>query len=448
MILRMGFSDMISKIISIENMQPKKIQSELLFTNVFVGDTQNAKPPLMLGFQPTEISAIGAMLTACISFFLAIHTIKKYSSDKRDEKKYKQLEEKRLLARVAQEKIENFYGPFNALLEESRLIYEHFAIDEKDKSKQSATHFRTLPHLIKINSKKNNDFDDHDRELLSQITDISDTIVKLIEKNSGCVDNPELHTLLGKLIAHYRIFKCAADGKLNRNSSNLEDIVFPLEINGALENEIRKLKNIINFPLDNIKTIKINKSIDFYNKNHIEYYKKTYSIDMNNIYSKVRNRFKRGGFVLDAGCGVGRDSQYFIKQGYKVTSFDASQKMVDLCNQYPFAFCEKLNFNEIDFPPKFDLVWACASLLHLNESEFKQAIYRLYKSMRHGGIIYFSLKKNINVDTQRDFYYYDEEKINNLFVVDLKMSREDAWDTASNMPGAGDVFINYIFSKQ
>ncbi len=439
---------MVYKIISIENMQPKNTNSELTFTNIFVGDTQNAKPPLLLGFQPTEISALGAMLTTCVSLFLAIHTIKKYSTDKRDEKRSKILEEKRLQAKAAQEKIENFYGPLNALLEESRLIYEHFAINEKEKSINSGTHFRTLPHLIKINSMKTNAFDDHDKELLSQITAISDTIVKLIETSSGCVDNPELHTLLGKLIAHYRIFKCAADGKLNRNNSNLDDIVFPLEINGALENEIRKIKNIINYHVENKKQKKVNKSIDFYNKNHIIYYKKTYSIDMGDIYSRVRNRFKRGGFVLDAGCGVGRDTQYFIKHGYKVTSFDASQKMVDMCNQYPFAFCELLNFNEIDFPPKFDLVWACASLLHLKESEFKQAIYRLYKSMRHGGIIYFSLKKNINVDKQRDFYYYDEEKIKNLFIADLKMSREDFWETASTMPGASDIFVNYIFRKQ
>ncbi len=433
---------------NLNNFEIAKIASDCLLTHVIIGPAQGEKNSTLFGFQPAEISALGAMFTTLISLLLAIHTIKKYSADKRDEQNSKLLERKISEAKAAQEKIEKFYGPFNALLEESRVIYEHFAINEKEKSKQSGSYFRTLPYLIKINSHENTEFDEHDKQLLSQIIGISDSIVKLIETNSGFVDNPELHTLLGKLIAHYRILKCAADGKLNKNDSNLDDIVFPLEINGALENEIRKLKKTINFHKTNKNKININKSIRYYDNNYIEYFKKTYSIDMSDVYLRVRQHFKRGTFVLDAGCGVGRDTQYFIKHGYKVTSFDASQKMVDLCNQYPFAFCERLDFNEIDFPSKFDLVWACASLLHLNESEFKNAIYRLYKSMRHGAIIYFSLKNHPKKDKKRDFYHYDDEKIDDLFIVDLGMSKVDCWDTISNMQEANDTFKNYIFRKQ
>ncbi len=168
---------------------------------------------------------------------------------------------------------------------------------------------------------------------------------------------------------------------------------------------------------------------------------------MSNIYNRVIEHFKKGTFVLDAGCGVGRDTEYFIRHGYKVTSFDAAQKMVDLCNQYPFAFCELLNFDEVDFPPKFELVWACASLLHLSKNEFKDAIFRLYKSMKKDGIIYFSLKKHGSHDKKRDFYYHSNSEIMNIFTTKLKMTHIDTWDTASNMPGANDSFVNYIFKK-
>src|SRR5262249_8509426 len=37
------------------------------------------------------------------------------------------------------------------------------------------------------------------------------------------------------------------------------------------------------------------------------------------------NRF--GGRILDAGCGAGRDTRYFIERGFMVVSFDASEGM-------------------------------------------------------------------------------------------------------------------------
>lgn len=425
----------------------QRVNSDSVSTIIYIKPEKTINPSNILGFQPVEISALGAVITSIVSVFLAIHTIKKYGNDRREQQNIILRERKVSSATIAKEKIEKFYGPFNSLLEESRIIYGHFALKEKNNISKAGGYFRTLRYLIQGNDLKNNVLDEHDRELLVQIIDISDKISILIEKNSGYVDNPELHTLLGKLIAHYRILKCAAHGKLNKDNSDLEEIVFPLEINGALDNEIRKLKKTIDFDSINKAPKKINKSIKFYNKNHIEYFQKTYSIDMSNIYNRVRRHFKKGTFVLDAGCGVGRDTEYFIKHGYKVTSFDAAQKMVDLCNQYPFAFCELLNFDEVDFPPKFELVWACASLLHLNKKDFKDAIFRLYKSMKKDGIIYFSLKKHGGHDKKRDFYYHSDSEIMKIFTTNLKMAHIDTWDTSSNMPGANDSFVNYIFKK-
>ncbi|WP_371920416.1 methyltransferase domain-containing protein [Rickettsia sp. TH2014] len=31
--------------------------------------------------------------------------------------------------------------------------------------------------------------------------------------------------------------------------------------------------------------------------------------------------------MLDAGCGVGRDTKYFLGLGYQVTAFDGSSEM-------------------------------------------------------------------------------------------------------------------------
>ncbi|WP_226860712.1 methyltransferase domain-containing protein [Dickeya dianthicola] len=289
-----------------------------LTTNMYIEPTPSATSKGLWGSQPAELSAIASCITALVSLFIAIHTVSKYREDKLEQQKIILRERKLTLANNAKEKIEKFFGPLNSLLEESRIIYSHFALKEKEKLKADGEYFRTLRYLIQNNSHENNELDTHDKELLLQIIDISDKVTLLIESNSGLVDNPELHTLLGKLIAHYRILKCAERGLLSKDNSDLEDIVFPLEINGALDSEIRKLQVIIDFDLKlNTEELK-NNNITFYDQKYIDYFKRTASLDMSDIYSEVRGHFKPGGSILDAGCGVGRDTEYFIKHGYKV----------------------------------------------------------------------------------------------------------------------------------
>jgi len=428
--------------------KPVNIQSTQNFSISCTQSKQIEQPNNLLGMKTAEISAIGALLTTALSLIVAFSTIYKYSVDIRHQQKINDQDKKRRQADDARDKIEKFYGPCSALLEESSIIYSHFALKEKMELQSQGEYFRTLRYLT-----LNNGQDDdkkllpHDEELLNQIVIISGKIIVLVEQQSGLVENPELHKLLGKLCAHYRMVELASKGRLKNQSEHLEDIVFPLEINGAIENEIRKLQNIINPPPK--KNIPKSKTIAYYNKKPFEYYQQTYFVDMSDVYKKVRKHIKNGGNILDAGCGVGRDTEYFIKHGFKVTSFDASSEMVELCNQYYFAYCELNDFNKINYPAKFDLVWACASLLHLSGIDFKDALYRLHKATKHEGILYFSLKKTMkNNHDGRDFYLIDQNTIDRICIGELRMRKLEQWEIKSGVIGSTEVFINYIYKKE
>ncbi|SVB60985.1 uncharacterized protein METZ01_LOCUS213839, partial [marine metagenome] len=112
----------------------------------------------------------------------------------------------------------------------------------------------------------------------------------------------------------------------------------------------------------------IDKTIDFYNKNAENYCSKTIGIDLTQIYEKFLKYIPKQGAILDLGCGSGRDSLYFLNNGFDVTSMDASIEMVKLSSKLINQKTIHRKIEDIDFKDKFDGIWACASLLHINKN--------------------------------------------------------------------------------
>ncbi len=441
---------------------------ELNYTEIVVPSCdKKEKTNSLFDLPTTDITAITSTFTVLISLLVAFFTIRKYSKDHEHQSLLLKREREKEEILKAKEKIERFYGPINSLLEESRIIYQYFAIDEKKLCKENGSYFRALRFFTapdKNNSKLNflnkihtstiksgsDKLTSHDRELFSHIIDISDKITDLIENQSGYVDNPALHILLGKLTAHYRIVKSAFEGKLLEHDTHLDDVVFPLEVNGAINSEINKLLLVINNQGIDENSNSNSNNIKYYDENCIAYNNTTKKVDMDAIYKKIREYVANGSNILDAGCGAGRDTEYFIRHGFKVSSFDASINMVNICNEYPFAFCEHKDFSSINYPQLFDLVWASASLLHLNKIEFESAVQKLFKAIKPNGYFYFSLKiKNKNSSKNKDtrtFYYHSKDDITKLLEEEFKMDKVEIWNTKSSLNN-DDTFVNYLYKK-
>ena len=57
-------------------------------------------------------------------------------------------------------------------------------------------------------------------------------------------------------------------------------------------------------------------TIEYYNKNAKEYFDTTINGDMKKAYDLFLKDLEKGSLILDFGCGSGRDSKYFIENGY------------------------------------------------------------------------------------------------------------------------------------
>ena len=60
-------------------------------------------------------------------------------------------------------------------------------------------------------------------------------------------------------------------------------------------------------------------SEEYYNENADDFYN-TCDVDLSDIYIKFEKYLPKKATILDAGCGSGRDSKYFLSKGYECIS--------------------------------------------------------------------------------------------------------------------------------
>lgn len=131
-------------------------------------------------------------------------------------------------------------------------------------------------------------------------------------------------------------------------------------------------------------------SLAYYNANAAGYSEATLNVDMSAIRTRFLQHIPRGGRILDAGCGSGRDTLAFIKDGYAVRAFDGSTRMAERASIYSGLECEVLRFQDVAFDQEFDGIWSCAALLHVQKAEMKDVLRRLIRSLKLGGLSPFS----------------------------------------------------------
>ena len=157
----------------------------------------------------------------------------------------------------------------------------------------------------------------------------------------------------------------------------------------------------------------------------------------------------QGQPILDAGCGSGRDALAFKRLGYPVYAFDASTalaaKASDLLGQ-PVAV---QRFQEFAGETEYAGIWACASLLHVTETELPDAFARLWQALLPGGVLYCSFKYG---DTERckDGRHFTDANEARLgqWAGDLPaLSQSIYWITEDRRPERTEQWLNVLLFK-
>jgi SAM-dependent methyltransferase len=97
-----------------------------------------------------------------------------------------------------------------------------------------------------------------------------------------------------------------------------------------------------------------------------------------------------GGHILDAGCGHGDPIiARLLERGFQVTGSDFSPEMLRRAvQQFPQARYLQSTITEIDQEAAFDGVCSFNSLLYLDPIDLFNAIHRLHRALKPGGLLF------------------------------------------------------------
>lgn len=195
-----------------------------------------------------------------------------------------------------------------------------------------------------------------------------------------------------------------------------------------------------------------NTTLDFYNNNYNDYYNNTVSVDLSKIYLQFTKTLPKAASILDLGCGSGRDSLYFKNEGYKVTAIDGSEKLAELASNLIEQDVIVSKFEELEIKDRFDGIWACASLLHLDYVELEKLLIKLEAALVNNGILYMSFKYGSTEfidDKGRYFNLYTEEKLTTLLDKVSSLEIIKIFKTIDVIPGREDViWLNILCKKK
>lgn len=149
------------------------------------------------------------------------------------------------------------------------------------------------------------------------------------------------------------------------------------------------------------------KTLQYYNVNAESFAANTVAVDFSQIQQEFLSTLPPGANILDFGCGSGRDTKYFLEQGYKVDAIDGSPMLCKLASTHTGIKVRQMLFQELHAKEKYDGIWACASILHVAKNELPDILQRMHNALKPDGIIYASFKYG-DFEGERNGRYFSD----------------------------------------
>lgn len=192
-------------------------------------------------------------------------------------------------------------------------------------------------------------------------------------------------------------------------------------------------------------------TLNYYDANAIKFVNETINVDFEDVQKKFITKLPSKAYILDFGCGSGRDTKYFLEKGFKVNAIDGSLELCILASKFTGIDVKHLYFQDLCEKEKYDGIWACASILHLEMRDLRAVFLKMVDALKINGVIYTSFKYG-NFEGNRNGRYFtnmDETKFANFIKEYNNIMVEELWVTTDVRPERSEEkWLNLILRKK
>lgn len=194
-------------------------------------------------------------------------------------------------------------------------------------------------------------------------------------------------------------------------------------------------------------------NIDYYNA-HASYFSERFNklVGVSHLREKFLSLLPENAHILDAGCGSGRDTKYFLDQEYQVTAFDAAEELVKLAHNHTNHPISTMTFAEMTYKEEFDGIWAMASLLHIPQMALPKILEEnILPALKPQGIFYFCFKYGQGESFHNGRYFTDhnEESLHALLSSFEDIKILEIWQQKDGNPDRqGMLWVNGLVQKK
>ena len=195
----------------------------------------------------------------------------------------------------------------------------------------------------------------------------------------------------------------------------------------------------------------MDKTLNYYNENAQSFAFGTVSVEFTEMQDRFLEKLDPGAYILDFGCGAGRDTKYFLSQGYLVDAMDGSEQLCRIASDHTGIKVRQMLFQELEVNEKYDGIWACASILHLPKKELKEVLKKMLTALKTDGWIYTSFKYG-EYEGNRNGRYFTDFTTDTFkdFMHDMhSLKIEEQWITGDVRQGRGEEkWLNLLLQKK
>lgn len=199
-------------------------------------------------------------------------------------------------------------------------------------------------------------------------------------------------------------------------------------------------------------------AIEYYNFHAKDYFNKT----INNNLEAERKEFltylpENSREILDLGSGSGRDTIYFIQQGYNLTAIEGAEELAQIATKHirnvtgneKFKVTNML-FQDLSFENKFDGIWSIGSLDHVPINDIENLIKKLIKSLKRNGVMWLSFRETESDDVDgKNVINYTTDKIDK-HILSITSAEMDIIkkSTKTDSRGRENLFWHYLLLRK